>query len=270
MDFKQPLSVCDQTKYLSENKRVVYNNMSESDAQEILYKCNYINVITPFKYRFARKNKKGGVQKDVYGNHIYDRDVDFKEYYDLYLAERNKYPIIYKHIMEFETLLNSIISHECMCKFNICSTDSFKVFTEMLKATINTSSFRDSVKERMHETVDNLLNYILEYNNPYIVFDNLTLNEILIVLVGLDNETQSKCISQILKRQHLIKSDDINTFYSQVSRLVKIRNCVCHNDSIEILLLFLSRKHKSLRSSSDKYSYAKLIEKLSETPDNEK
>ena len=140
----------------------------------------------------------------------------------------------------------------------------------MLKATINTSSFRDSVKERMHETVDNLLNYILEYNNPYIVFDNLTLNEILIVLVGLDNETQSKCISQILKRQHLIKSDDINTFYSQVSRLVKIRNCVCHNDSIEILLLFLSRKHKSLRSSSDKYSYAKLIEKLSETPDNEK
>ena len=57
-------------------------------------------------------------------------------------------------------------------------------------------------------------------------------------------------------------------FYNQASKIIRIRNYICHNDSLEILLRYLSRKYKTLRTSSDKHSYAKLIQKL--IVDNEK
>ena len=264
MEYKPPLTIKEQIKYLEDNKRVIYNQLSKDKAEEILRTCNYINVISPFKHRFAKKDRKQRVQKDVYGNHIYTRDVDFKEYYDLYVFERNQYPIMYKNLMNFERLLNSIVSHESIYNFYLSSTEAFNIFIEMLKANINTSAYLGNKKDRIIETINKLNRYIEEYQSPYIVFDNLCLNEILAILTALDKKTQDSCINQIICRQNIIKANDIPTFYDQASKLVRIRNCICHNDSLEILLRYLSRKHKRLRTSSDKHSYAKLIKKLNE------
>ena len=165
--------------------------------------------------------------------------------------------------MNFESIMNSVISYEVLNTFCLSTTNSFDIFVEMLKANINTSMYTDNTKTRMHENLNKLPKYLSDFKSPYVVFDNLSLNETLTVLAGLDSETQKKCINQIIVNQTIIKSDDMETFYQQVSKLVRIRNCICHNDSLEILLRFLSRKYKTLRSSSDKHSYAKLIEKLS-------
>lgn len=264
MDFKQPLSVCEQTKYLSQNKRVVYNNISESDAQEILYKYNYINVITPFKYRFARKTKQGFTIKDANNNHIYDRDVDFKEYFDLYLKEREAYPTLYKNIMNFEVILNAIISYECLCSYNLETTENFNDFINNLEVNISELDWDDYKKNKLLEVVQNLPSELELYKSPYILFDNLTLNEILVVLIGMKKEIQQKCINEIVLRQQIVLATDIDTFYEQASKIVRIRNCICHNDSIEILLRFRCRHNKTIRKSSDKKSYANLIYKLSQ------
>ena len=106
MDYKKPLTVDEQIEYLKKNKRIVFNNISEKDAKEILLKFGYINVISPFKYIFADKVK--GIPVKINNRHVYGRDVDFKEYFDLYNKERGKYPKLYRTISNFEVRFNAI------------------------------------------------------------------------------------------------------------------------------------------------------------------
>lgn len=40
------------------------------------------------------------------GNHVYERDVEFSEYYELYKSEREKYPIISKISYYLKLYLN--------------------------------------------------------------------------------------------------------------------------------------------------------------------
>jgi len=58
-NYKAPLKTREQVNYLEANKKVVFNEISKDDAEHLLYEHNYINVISPFKHRFARKTKKG-------------------------------------------------------------------------------------------------------------------------------------------------------------------------------------------------------------------
>lgn len=260
--YKPPLTVKKMTEHLAKSKRVVFNDISEQEAQEILYTHNYINVISPFKYRFAKKNKKGLTIKDKNGNHIYERDVDFKEYYDLYVAERNKYPKLFRSISCFEQLFSSVVSYEVLNAYCLKDPAAFSNFISILRGNINSSQYKETVKNHNRDVVDNLEKSIEEYGNPYVVFDTLSLHSLLAILVSLDDGPKHRCIEEITKRQSIVKADDEKTFYDQVSKIIRIRNCICHNDSLEILLRYLSRRHKTLRTSSDKYSYAKMIEKI--------
>lgn len=133
--YKKPLLVYEQTKYLHDNKRIVYNVINEENAQTILEKYNYINVISPFKYNFARKNADGTVVK-VNNKHIYDRDVDFNEYYELYSNERSLYPTIFANISQFETIFNAIVSYHAITKYNIDNSDKFDIFINSLKLNL--------------------------------------------------------------------------------------------------------------------------------------
>ena len=54
--------------------------MSKKIAGEKLLEYNYINLITPYKHNFAKTNEKKEVIK-VNGEHIYERNVEFSEYY---------------------------------------------------------------------------------------------------------------------------------------------------------------------------------------------
>ena len=45
MDYKKPLTIDEQIEYLKENKRIVFNDLSENDAKDILLTHGYINII---------------------------------------------------------------------------------------------------------------------------------------------------------------------------------------------------------------------------------
>lgn len=51
--YKPAKTLDEQIKYLKENKRVCFNIIDEKHAKDILFKYNYINIITPFKHHFA-------------------------------------------------------------------------------------------------------------------------------------------------------------------------------------------------------------------------
>ena len=87
--YKSAKKLEEQIEYLKNNKRVCFNVIDEKNAKDILFKYNYINVISPYKHYFAKLNNKKEVIK-MDGNHVYERDVEFNEYYELYKSEREK------------------------------------------------------------------------------------------------------------------------------------------------------------------------------------
>ena len=46
--YKPAKTLDEQIKYLKENKKVCFNIITEKQAKDILFRYNYINVITPF------------------------------------------------------------------------------------------------------------------------------------------------------------------------------------------------------------------------------
>lgn len=68
--YKPAKTLDEQIKYLKENKKVCFNIITEKQAKDILFRYNYINVITPFKHHFAKLSNKNEVIKEN-GNHVY-------------------------------------------------------------------------------------------------------------------------------------------------------------------------------------------------------
>lgn len=93
--YKPAKNTLAQIEYLKKNKKVTFNSIHEQQARDILFKYNYINVITPYKHHFSKFDKDGKEVK-IDGKHIYERDVEFSEYFNFFKNERSQYPTIIK------------------------------------------------------------------------------------------------------------------------------------------------------------------------------
>lgn len=261
MDFKKPLTLDKQIIYLKNNKRLKYDLVSENVAKEFLYTNNYINTISPFKYVFAKKDKDGvPIKKD--NKHIYERDVDFKEYIDQYIQERNKYPIIYKTISDFECVFNSIVSYEVINHYHIDSQTSFDNFINELMTNVTNSKEKPIVKNHMTKTFTSFNDYLQKYGSVYILFDRLSLNEIVSVYKMVNKKLSDKIFNELLCRDYTFNYPVKKQFDDALIKLVRIRNCVYHGDSLTILIRYFNVKKKSLRTSTDKRKYETLLKRL--------
>ena len=61
--YKIAKTISEQIEYLNMNKRVQFNCMDKDTAKDKLLEYNYINIITPFKHKFAKLNDKKEVEK---------------------------------------------------------------------------------------------------------------------------------------------------------------------------------------------------------------
>lgn len=62
--YKPAKNTQSQIEYLKSNKKITFNSIHEEQARDILFKYNYINVITPYKHRFSKCDKDGNEIKD--------------------------------------------------------------------------------------------------------------------------------------------------------------------------------------------------------------
>jgi len=264
MDYKKPKTVDQQIEYLAANKRVVYNEVSKRKAKDILTRYGYINVITPFKYHFAKTDKNGVEIRDAENNHIYERDVDFKEYYDSYINERSEYTKIYENIREFEITFNTIIGREVLLFYKIDSDTAFFDFCSKLLDNINNvSTEKETVKEKMRTTVSGFPNEIAKYDSPFIFMDRLSFNETITVFKNIDEGLRSKIFNRLVKTNNTLGYVKLASFVKMLPKLVLIRNCVYHNNSLTILKRYHKIKEKVLRDRPSYQSYCSLISKLS-------
>lgn len=259
--YKKPLTINEQIKYLHDFKNVEYNQVSEEEAMPILYEHTYINVITPFKHRFARKDKKGNVIRDKYGNHIYDRLVEFSEYYDAYNDEREKYPVIYKNIQRFETIFNSVVAYEAIHYYDIDSYQHFLDFVSALRRNLMNMSLKNEYTQNacnnMTHELDKFPETMEKYDDIYIFMDRLSLSDIITVFRCLDSDLRSKIYKYLQQHDAVLGYMTFESFDEFLTRIVPIRNCISHFNSLEILKMYLHIKTKTLRTSSDRKKYAK-------------
>lgn len=261
--YKPSKTVKEQVEYLESNKRVVFNEISKKEAEEILFKYGYINVITPYKHRFAKKDK-GKVVKDETGRHIYERDVDFKEYYDLYVNERKKYPTISANVIYFETRFRSILSYTILNSTDINCDSDLMNFLESIRLRISQSNnYSEKRLEHMNESISKLENNIEKYHDVYCFFDNLSLGESLTLFNGLDYKTQDKIFDSCKSINIHFNVDKTPDFASKVFTLVSVRNCVMHCNSLEVLKRFFNPKYKTLRDRKSTRTFESMINYLS-------
>lgn len=265
--FKKPLSVTEQTVYLTKMKRIVYKDVKEDEAQDFLQTHNYINVISPFKYHFAKKDDHGiPVKKN--GRHIYERDIDFEEYKEKYTDERAIYPKLYTAITYFETVFNSIVSNEILRYYNIIDEDSFYKFVYSLSSNIsNSKSISNSRKLHMLNTVTHFKSELEKYNSPYIFMDRLSLSELSTIYLACDKNLSISIFNSLRDRNMTIGYTRKTDFDRILSVLIQVRNCVIHSNSLTVLIRYYDVKTKTLRNRTNRRRYEVLISNLNKTTD---
>lgn len=266
--YKKPLSIEEQVDYLEKNKRVVYNECDKEQAKKILLRYNYINVITPYKHRFALKNKKGITIRDDNNNHIYEHDVDFNEYYNCYRNERNNYPTIYKNIMKFETTFNAVLSYGTIYYYNISSEETFLDFINDLHNNLSIlesqRTYKQSVINHMNNEIDKLIEDINRYASVYILMDRISLSTAITIFRCCNIQLRKLIFQTLLQLNSTVGYKTFESFDDFLTRLPSVRNFVCHFNSLEVLVNYLYIPTKTLRTPTDRKKYLNIIRKLSQ------
>ena len=261
--YKKPLTIEQQVDYLEKSKRVVYKEISKEESGEFLYTHNYINVISPFKYHFAKKDDKGNVIKNKSHCHIYESEVDFVQYMNRYCNERTLYPSLYTALSIFESTFNSILSYEVINHYDLRNEKNIELFIqELMQNTLNLRSVSFSEKQHMLRTINSFPNSIDKYASVFIFFDRLSFSELATIYKSINNKISYKIFeamtSELLNLGYTKKRD----FDNSLTTLIQIRNCIMHSNSLTILIRYYNVKNKLLRTAKDKKRYTKIIDQL--------
>jgi len=223
-------------------------------------------VISPFKYYYAKKEKGIPIKCNNNGvdSYIYEKEVDFADYYERYCNEREKYPIIFKNILSFETQFNAIVSYNIMVEYNIDSIEKFKYFIDCLYDDLDKLNVNKQRKQNMKKHINEIAKNVFKYSSVYITLDRLTLGQLLTVFVCLEGDIKHGIFVELNKRELTFKTVNINQFENVLFDVISIRNCISHKNSLEIKILFYNVKNNIMRSKRDKKRIKKLISLLSE------
>lgn len=159
-EYKPAKTLSEQIEYLEKAKRVRFNVIDKERAKNILFRYNYINVITPFKHQFAQKDSNGNVVK-VENKHIYQNDIEFSDYYGFYKKERQVYPTIAKNVISFESQFKAMLAYRILVNNKISNHKNLESFLSKIDKSIrNNSSLNEQRKEHMHKSITDLKNSI--------------------------------------------------------------------------------------------------------------
>lgn len=221
------------------------------------------------------RSKKNFVHKDEIdltirdkNNHIFNRNIEFSDYYKCYCSERNKYPIIYKNIMMFETTFKSILSYEIISYYKITDILRFEIFIKSLIE--NTNSFikskriKQNVGQHMLDNISKFNVLMDNYNNINIFMDRLTLSQAITIYRSVYITIHNKIFNLLLNNNLTFGYKSSGSFDDFLNRIIPIRNCIAHFNSLELLITYYDIKNKSLRCETDSNKYKKIITKLSQ------
>lgn len=272
--YKPAKTLDEQIEYLEANKRVRYNITSKADAASFLGEYSYVNVITPYKHRFADKDKNKEVIK-IDDKHVYSRDVEFDEYKNAYLEERNKYPNIYSNLAKFEVHFKSCLAYHVLTTESITNSDQLSDFLDKTSYNIQviklselgiggvTSTKKNTKYDYWIADLEEAKDKIFNYADIYCFFDRLSLGTLLAIYVGVEKIIQKMILRDLRKWDCTLGANTPNDFINNFFTAISIRNCVMHCNSLEILVRFYDPKNHKIRGTRDKKKFQKMINYLS-------
>jgi hypothetical protein len=277
-NWKMPKKVDEQIKYLKEYKNVVFNDISEKDAGDILLKYNYINVVTPFKFYFADlidNNKPmsniNAPIKDEYGCHIYSKKVDFLEYYLLYSNERAMYRLLFEKISAFETYFNTRFIYYVTNNYQLNSKENFIYFIEAMLKNVNSINVNKDRRVHMIKIIKSFKERIIkkdnstiksDFSNIFVSFDRLSLGELISLFNCISYNSRNIIFNDLKRLGFCLGAETIDEFGKRMFKLNRIRNIIYHNNSLEILYNYKNIKKRTFRSDKDKDEYKKIIDSI--------
>lgn len=265
MKYKPPLTLDEQIEKLAKYKRVVYKKINKKQAKEYLLKYNYTDLITPFKYNFCEWKSKYEVLKDENGNHVYKKDIDFKQYLDCYKKERSIYPKLYKNLSEFENIFKSVLAYRILTEYNIYDDDAFEYFIDDLKANMGVNNKQKHKFDNFYGTHyrEVCTSYFNNYkvtlknkynNNIYVFFENLTLGSSSAIYNCCSKKVRKLVFNDLIKYNVSFGFNDYNLFGQKLLIIGKIRNKVYHSSSLEIVIRFHDIKTNEIRHEKGPFS----------------
>jgi hypothetical protein len=268
-NFKKALTVNEQIEHLKRTKRVVFNKVSETEAKDFLYMNNYINVISPLKLKYVEWEIKAinnmkipYPKKSIDGNHVYVRDVDFQEYIVRYETEKKEHKIIFSNILEYEKLFNSIFSYHVFLEYNIRETNDLIEFLLELKDTLESNNPYPNRYEYFRRNIDELIKKTRETTSCYILFNNIGFSELLTLYILSKQDIKNLALKEINGRNEILKYNSIKEMEQSLFKIITIRNCICHGNSLEILRFYHNIKECIFRTSDQRKKFNKLIHDL--------
>lgn len=252
--MKKPLTIDEQIEHLKSNKNVVFEICNEENAKNILLNNNYIHVITPFKHYFHEK-ERGSNNK-----HIYLTPTDFQKYYDKYSKERSRYKTLLSNILMFEHQLNSIFSYNVVHYYSITDEMNFNQMISSLKQ--EKENVQDSLNLSTENAIKEIEDLFKKYNkNIFLTLNQLTLGKMLLIFRLLPVEVKKVIVNQ-LDNHKLTRGMTSKQFEDRLFRLQEIRNCLAHNNSLEIRINYFNIEKKRLRYETDIKRYRSLLQKI--------
>ena len=258
MPYKPPLTADKQVERLAKFKRVIFKKINKQKAQDYLIKYNYTDLITPFKYNFCKWKNEKEVVKDQNGNHIYEKDVDFSKYLDLYKKERAIYPLIYKNLSKFENIFKSVLAYRVLTEYNIIDETAFDSFINDLKTNMGITQKQINKFDKYYGTHYRqlCLTYFNNYkhglknkynDNIYVFFENLSLGNSSAIYNCCNKRVQKLIFEDLVKYGVSFGFNDYKQFGQKLLIIGKIRNKVYHCSSLQIAVLFHDIKTNEIR-----------------------
>lgn len=259
---KEYKNLDEQIEHLVINKNVVKTSINKN----FLIKYSYMNVVNPFTDLVA-------IGRGRYKNHLYQENLDFNIFINLYNIDRCISLNLREMICEFELYLKTFLSDlycSKMNKFdNSCSNyDSFKNyeatnnlydcinFNETIDANGDSFSADDFIKEKRRRLIEKLISgttnkntnsLLVHYSaNGYIPFwvmiRTLTINELLTLFMILNKYDKLLFIKKINKNKNHYNNRDIYRICQKFYLIGKVRNIVNHYEPITPMILNFKKK----------------------------
>lgn len=286
MNYKKPLNVDQQVKYLVDNKNIIVPDVN--DSKETLTKCGYINLVTPFKHEFAEKipSTKYECKKDSYGKHIYYKQSNFDDYKKVFSQERNEYQELYNGIHKFEIIYKSLVTNLFLVKHNVVNssiaTNILRVYENRIdNLVIHSSGGLEEKAVRKHQMkkvyqsitrdvngysrkniIDSTKNDVVPPVNIYLVFDRLNLSQVNAIYFCMKSADRIFIYSKLRELSANLGAKNNVDFLKRVFNLVSLRNSVMHFNSLTILLKYSDYKNKRYRTRNSIDDYEAIIRAL--------
>ncbi len=244
--MKKSKTLDEQITHLEVNKKIEFDNKQE--AKEMLYRYNYINVITPFKKHFAKKGCKP---------HQYEQTSNINEWILHYKSERKNYLPILGYILNQEIQFNAILSYNVITHYKIETPEKFTEFIKIIRSNIDESK---KIYKFKNETIDKFEKSFKENNNNiFVTLDKITFGMLKVIYSLLSSEVQKQIFNDLKKYDLVYHTNTPNEFEAILEYVIGIRNTISHNNSINIYIKYFNKK-KWIRQEKHQMKIVGLIQ----------